>query len=476
MIKKFLSFSVGTWVGAVIGAITVPVLTHFFSPEEFGKASMFTLALNMIMLFSLFGVDQTFIRFYYEEKTNTLLLKSLKIIGGIFLIVSLLLFGFREDLSIYLFGEYSFWAIFSLWISVIFYLFIRFGEIILRMEQNGKMYSLNQILLRLADLVVVVLLFFLLGGSYKTIIFSKVLAYLLVVIFLLFVNIKIIRSLVSVKSPAQFDTKYLFKYSYPLALTGLLTWLFQSADRFAIKEWSTMADLGIYVTGFRIVAVLSILRASFCTYWTPLALERFLDKGEEPSNMLFFRNVCGVISIVMFGVAILIIAFKNCIPLLLGDKYFESINVVPFLVFMPVMYTISEVTYVGIDFYKKPKYILLISIIVCVFNIIGNVILVPYFGGIGAAISTCLSYILFFILRTYFSQKFFKVNFPTLQLFLSTISIFTYAIYSAFVDWNYWNSLVGILVLSFVLYLHREFILILINYFKSIQISKNANS
>ncbi|MEH6867940.1 polysaccharide biosynthesis C-terminal domain-containing protein, partial [Priestia megaterium] len=38
-------------------------------------------------------------------------------------------------------------------------------------------------------------------------------------------------------------------------------------------------------------------------------------------------------------------------------------------------------------------------------NIIVNIILVPKFGAVGAAIATSISYIFFFIARTYFSNK-----------------------------------------------------------------------
>ena len=73
ILRKFFSFSIGTWIGAIIGIVTIPLITNFFSPDDLGKAAMFALALNVMMVITMFGIDQTFVRFYYEEKTNLLL-------------------------------------------------------------------------------------------------------------------------------------------------------------------------------------------------------------------------------------------------------------------------------------------------------------------------------------------------------------------------------------------------------------------
>ncbi len=68
LLKKFLAFSVGGWIALLIGLISTPITTRIFSPEELGKASMFNLAINVSMMLLLFGTDQAYVRFFYEEK------------------------------------------------------------------------------------------------------------------------------------------------------------------------------------------------------------------------------------------------------------------------------------------------------------------------------------------------------------------------------------------------------------------------
>ncbi len=67
------------------------------------------------------------------------------------------------------------------------------------------------------------------------------------------------------------------------------------------------------------------------------------------------------------------------------------------------MYITSETTVIGINFFKKVRWHLLISFAVLAVNISSNLLLVPRLGARGAAISIGMSYVLFFALRTHIS-------------------------------------------------------------------------
>jgi O-antigen/teichoic acid export membrane protein len=77
--KKFVLYSFGPWASAFISFITTPLTTWLIAPEEFGKASMYTLAYSLLMFSALLGVDQSYIRFFYnanEPEKRALLRRS----------------------------------------------------------------------------------------------------------------------------------------------------------------------------------------------------------------------------------------------------------------------------------------------------------------------------------------------------------------------------------------------------------------
>ena len=138
----------------------------------------------------------------------------------------------------------------------------------------------------------------------------------------------------------------------------------------------------------------------------------------------------------MLLIAIGLITFKDIIVLLLGSRYREAVFIFPYLVFMPIMYTISETTVIGVNFKKKTKYHINIATVSAVFNLIGNLILVPRLGARGAAISTGLAYIVFFACRTYYSNKFYKVNYSIGKFSICVGMVYILAAYSSFYKFN----------------------------------------
>lgn len=430
LVKKFLTFSYGSFLGAIIGFVTTMITTRVLQPEQFGKASMFLLVINISMIFIVFGTDQAFVRFFYEEKEERrggLLYNCLKMVLVIlipFIVVFILL---QEQISNFLFGEYNFPVIIILAIGIVLHVLYRFGQLIIRMRQKGNFYSIINILNRLLVLICVILFYFLFGERFEILVFATVFSCGIITTFLI-VTERSFWGLRNINTPKLIHSKReIFKYSYPFVFTMILTWLFESTDKIALRQWADFKELGLYSAAFIIIGLLTIIKSAFTSFWVPIAYETFEN---DPSNIKFFEKVSKIVSFSMFLIAILVILSKDLIILFLGSQYSEASLMLSFLVFIPVMYTISETTVIGINFYKKVKWHIVISSLSCICNIVGNYLLVPTYGGIGAAISTGTSYIVFFTLRTIISLRYYRVSYALHKVYLSIIITFLYSIYT----------------------------------------------
>lgn len=450
LLKKFLKFSYGSWIGLLLGLATTMIITRILDPISLGKASMFDLFLQVVIILTIFGTDQSFVRFFYEEDKNkrgALLYNTLKIplIMTVFMIFFVIIF--YKSITKILIDEVDFYFSILLSLGIIGQLLHRYSQLVIRMQQKGNLYSILQILHRLLNLILIIFFFYILGSNYKLLIYSKV-----IVLFIL-----VVIAMLASKSYWSFRNKNIknvmhsqrdiFKYGSPYVLTLFITWLFESFDKIALRYWSTFDELGQYSAAMRLVALVVALRVAFSTFWTPVAYEKF---EKNPNDKSFFRNISIVVSFVMFFVAIASIAGRDLIVALLGNKYAYAAKIMPFLVFMPVLYTISHTTVMGINFLKKTKYHIYIAIISCVVNIFGNWLLVPSYGALGASISTAISFIVFFTLRTQFSIKLFKVNYPLLKIYFMLIVILTYSAFAVFID-NLWVNLFWGSIVAFIL-------------------------
>lgn len=466
LIKKFLEFGFGNVIVLIIGFISTPIITRMVSPDNFGKSSMFNTITNIIAVLILVGLDQAFVRFFYDENEKgrpVLLIKSMKIPLFLCIIINIIILIFYRNISIIIIGDVSIGLIFVLLIQNIYLMISRFGLLVVRMQQKAKLYSLLQVILKLSYMISVMLLFTRLGDSYNTIIYGVVISNVITGSISIIIEWKFWISGLASNSKINTSIKELVKFGYPLIFTLLVNWLFQSIDRFYINKFYGYTELGIYSSAFSIISLLNALQVTFNTFWVPISYQHYNEKKDDKS---FFESITVIISVVMIFVSIVLILGKDILIMLLGEGYRKASFVMPFLIFIPLMNTVSETTVIGINFMKKSKYHIYVAIISCIANILGNIILVPKMGATGAAISTGISYIVFYIIRTKISQRLYYVNYNSNRFYICIIFLIVFVGYSTFYRFNYMYLILAILCSSVVLICYGKIILEIIKKYR----------
>ncbi|WP_235596426.1 lipopolysaccharide biosynthesis protein [Pseudomonas aeruginosa] len=92
--RKIAVFAIGSIGSAVLGLITLPIITWFYSAEDVGRIAMLQVASNFCVLLFCLGLDQAYVREYHEEKNRSALLKSCLFPGLFFFCFCLVLFCF----------------------------------------------------------------------------------------------------------------------------------------------------------------------------------------------------------------------------------------------------------------------------------------------------------------------------------------------------------------------------------------------
>lgn len=401
LIRQLRDFGIGPIIGMGISMLTVPITTRMLAPEEYGKSSLFTLFQSLLLCVGILGLDQGYVRFYNTKEIdrNNLLQNALfypLIICAVLISVCLI---FLKPVSIFLFGsiEIGLMIAFCFFIPVL--LLNRFFLLQIRMDIRGKVYSFLNISSQIISFAILIGLLVLYQKTFRAIIYSTIIAlYINTFVIFLFCDKTFIKQKFVYSSKIQ---KELLSFSLPLVPATLLGWVLNSFDKVGLRTWSDFSQLGLYSAAFKIVALLNIFQTIFCTTWTPVSYKWYEDGVAKEK----FEKVS---TIVLAGMVILfsfVIVFRDIIMLFLGAEYRNSAKIFVFLLFVPVLYTVSETTCLGIEFSKKTIYNLWLTIISVIINLLGNYLLIPKFGAEGAAITTCISYIVWFWLRTLFSRK-----------------------------------------------------------------------
>lgn len=401
-LKKLGSFSVGPIVSAFLGFITVPLVTYFISTEEYGRCSMFTLAQSAAAMLIYLGLDQAFVREYhsFSDRIDRLMANVIRIPLCMVLLIDIVLLCMPGRISVILFDtpdEHL--AVYLLALMLPCMVFENFGLLKIRMEERGLQYSCFVILLKALTLVFTVLLFLSYEKSFRSAIYAIAAAEIVTGLALLLVTMRHVPLLTEPVDRALVGR--MLRFGLPLLPASMLGWALTSMDKVMLRAMCSYSELGLYSAAYKIVNVLGVVQSCFTLYWVPLAFRWY---GEKKDNR-YFSAANEIVACIMCAMCFGVLLCKDLVALILGANFARAVYIFPFIMLYPIMYTMSETTAVGISFARKTGYNILISALSGGANIILNYLLIPVWGGVGAAVATGISYLVFFWGRTLISRK-----------------------------------------------------------------------
>lgn len=477
--KHFVIIGAGTIVNMIIGLLTTPLITRIVDPVEYGKLSIFTMYSNIAVMVLCLGLDQALVRYYFDEKTDNYkrkLLQKCVVLPVIISIIFSILFVFLVATDILVF-EFSTFIAILLCIYTIIQIIYRFSLLLVRLEYNSKLFSCLNVVSKISYVsLAMTILLFTNTNSLLALITATILSSFICMVASIIVQANLWNFFKRNKEenlPIDKKLKQLIKYSYPFIISMGITTLFQAIDKISLNIYCTYHEIGIYSSTMSLVHIFALVQSTFNTVWAPMSVEHYTS---HPNDKDFYKKVNKIITLIMFFLGVSLILVKDVFSILLGAKYREAAYILPFLIFNPIMYTISETTVCGLVFMKKSKSQVVVAIGSCVANIIGNIILVPIFGPKGAAISTGISYIIFFSLRTFLSNKVFYIDFDLKKFYFITFIVSLYALYNTFVKFNIFSIIGYVLVVLTMVILYNESVRFIWSYVKKSIINRREKN
>ncbi|WP_163655309.1 lipopolysaccharide biosynthesis protein [Listeria sp. PSOL-1] len=401
LLTQFLKYSIGSLGAAALNFLTIPIVTYFISPTEYGKTSMFFLVQTILLSVIYLGFDQAFAREFYEvNQLKKLLFNAMALPIIISFCLVFFLLTFKKQISTLLFSDTNAdGAIYLLCLMIFALIFERFLFLLMRVENKSLEFSFFNILVKFAILVCTLLFLIFQSHTYIAAIYGTIIGQLVGDSILVIRNWR----LFSV-SFALFDKKIwmsLFKFALPIFIATVIYSSFTVFDKIIIRAFSGFAALGLYTAAFKVASVLLIVQTTFANFWMPTAYEWYKEKRPIKD----FQFVSEIVLLLISILFVFMLMFKDVLIFLLSPEYKEAKYIFPFLCFYPLMMTLSETTNLGIVFLKKGYLNIFVSTSALIVSIILNLTLIPSFGPIGGAIATGSSYIVFFFIRTYFAGR-----------------------------------------------------------------------
>lgn len=449
--KNTFIFALSNIATKAITFFLVPIYTAVLSTYEYGIVDLTSTVITIAVPIVTLNICEAVMRFALDKDADkdkiTQIGTNVYLIGCIVAILVIPICGFFENLSSY--GA-----------SIYMYLIAMAGSQLYLCDLRGKellfKYSIGNILqtLLVAVLNIVFLVVFKMGvtGYFS----AYTIACFVTMIYALAVGrgYKTFR----LKQMDRTIFKSMAKYSIVLIPNSFMWWIMNSSDRIMVSTMVGVAANGIYAISYKLPSIVSIVTSVFNQAWSYSAIKEEGAKDETKFNNKIFVYLT---SVSMFIGIALCTFMKPFLTIYVSNAYYEAWKYTPFLIIGCVYMTLGTFMSTSYTVHKDSFGFLFSATFGAIFNIAFNYILIPHIQVYGAALATCVSYILVFVFRLIHTRKYLKYNVKNKEFILGSIMLFASGALM-FSDSIYGQiAQVIILVLSAIFYAYAEKSLIL---------------
>ena len=196
-------------------------------------------------------------------------------------------------------------------------------------------------------------------------------------------------------------------FGAPLVLSSIAAFTVNFSDRFFLRHFSTIAEVGIYALGYKFAFMLSFLVVQpFDMIWAARMYE--IAKRSDSGRMFskFFEYYSLVLVAVALGLSVVI---QDVINIISPAEFHTAYKVVPIVALAYVFQGMNRYFLTGSYIAKKTLHVGSIGVISALANIGLNFLLIPRFGMLGAAWATAASFLVMAALAYAISQRAYAI-------------------------------------------------------------------
>ncbi len=191
-------------------------------------------------------------------------------------------------------------------------------------------------------------------------------------------------------------------YTLPLIPNSISWWVSNSSDKFMLKVMAGVSCVGVYSVAYKVPTLITVISSIFISAWQISAVKDFGSKESAD----FFSGVYRVFSSFNIVLVSALICFSKIIGTLLYSRDFFAAWKPSMIIFFAYIFNSMSVMLGSIyTSAKKTKPIFYSTAAAALFNIAMNYFLIKACGMHGAAIATCLSYMLIWLIRLADSRR-----------------------------------------------------------------------
>ena len=391
LVKRIGLTGIASLVVALSPVILLPILTKILTIQEYGIWSLILITAGFVPLVALLGLPNSMIRFLAPVKNKDEIREGYYSIALVVLcagfVSSFFLLLFERSIAANLLGNNRTVALLLPLITfVASYNYV--PQTYFRTFQQAKRYSIVSFL-QAASYVILVGAF-VVGGLGLT---GATFAYLINLLVIAMISTYYVLRDIGVTVPRFAELKAYLKFGLPLVPSNVSSWALGVSDRYIITFFLSVAWVGYYSPGYQLGWIISLL-ATPLTILVPTALYEHYDANRMAEVKTIMRYSVKYFLAAAVPAAFVLSLLSKPILLVLTTPAIATNGylITPFTAVSGVLFGVWSIIAIVLTFEKRTAIIGTIWVLGAALNIGLNLVLVPYFGIIAAALTTLLGY------------------------------------------------------------------------------------
>ena len=382
-LKNIGLMTLSNFASKILSFLLVPLYTSVLSTADYGLYDIYTTTAFLLVPLLSGAVSQAALRFSMDATSDRsqVFSEAIRIfMQASLVIVAVVAINYWFNL-IPLFNEYPGYF-------VLYYVFCLLSDILLSFARGidrifdvaiaGIISSAIIIALNVALLLVIPM-----GVSGYFI--ANISAFVAVSIYLI-IRLKLWNYVTIGRNKAL--SKEMAEYSKPLIFDQIAWWINNVSDRYIVTWICGAAANGIYSVAFKIPSILNVFQSIFNQAWTLSAVKEINESSGEFYSKIYSIYNCGLVLLC----SLLLVGDKIVARILYANDFYQAWQYAPLLTISVVFSCLCGVFEGIFAAAKETKTLASTTIVGAAINIAMNLVLVRYYGPLGAAFSTMVSY------------------------------------------------------------------------------------
>ena len=396
-------FSISNFVSKILVFLLVPLYTGVLTTYEYGIADILQVTMLLLVPALTVNMGEAALRFGIErsDKRGSILRCGLKyVLRADVLVAVLCLIGtvlVNDEIKWYLVLFIFLFAANSLYEYLV--LFFQGSEKVPVVVIGSISSTLLMIVSNLIFLLV-------LKTGLSGYVFAQVIAYAAASAIMLIMGIRGDKT-IDFKEDRELSDEML-KYGKPLLLYSTGSWVNNAADRYIVAGICGSAANGVYGVSYKIPAILMVFQRIFAQAWQMSATKSYKD---ENSDEFFSGMYRAYNAFMVIGCAGLILIVRLLALILFKKDFYEAWRMVPPLLISVIFGALTGFLGSICLAHKDSKSMGIATGIGAAVNVALNFASVPYFGAMGAAWATAISYFTMYFMAFMIVRRYVKITY-----------------------------------------------------------------